>query len=735
MLEFSWNGWLRAMGSSNKRKPRVARLPHIEGLETRALLTAPVAVDDSGYTVNEDTTLNGTTVLANDTDVDNDIVSAAQDTAPAHALSFTFNPDGSFTYTPEANFHGTDTFTYHAVDGTPSDSNIATVTITVNSVADLAAGDDSFTTPQDVALSDTVTGNDDTTSGGVLAYALDTQATHGVAAVNSDGTFTYTPNAGYNGLDSFTYTVTDVSATENLTRTVSIKVGNNVPVANDGTGSVDKNHVLNGNLTATDADQDLLVYSAGATGAAHGQLTINPNGSYTYTPNAGYVGQDTFSFKVNDGTANSADASIVIDVINHVPSATAASPTVAEDGQLVDLLTGTDQDNDSLTFAKATDPTHGTVTVDANGSYTYTPAANYNGPDSFTFTVSDGIDTSIAATVSITVTSVNDAPVANVGTGSTTKGVALQGTLTASDIDSDPLTFLPGVVTPAHGTVQINTDGTYTYTPTAGFDGQDMFSFKVNDTHTDSQDVLVTITVLNQAPTVINGTGTTAEDTVLTSSISNLGTDLDSDALTYTALTQPAHGVLTLSPDGNFTYTPAANYNGPDSFTFQANDGALNSNTGTFNITVTAVEDPLTLTLTNVPATVARNKALVVLDQTASVSDADTVVNYAGATVTANITAGGDKHDALDLANGALTVKGKRVLFDGTEIATVTGGKKGKALVVQFNDVATQEAVTAVLRQIGMKTVKKAVAGARTIGVQVNAGGEQATGSLTANVV
>ena len=135
MFISSWHQWLRTVRNvttgSKRRLAKLPRVARVEGLEDRALLTAPVAVNDSGYVVNEDATLNGTTVLANDTDVDTDIASAALDVGPTHAANFTFNADGTFTYTPVANFHGTDTFTYHAIDSTPESSNIATVTITV----------------------------------------------------------------------------------------------------------------------------------------------------------------------------------------------------------------------------------------------------------------------------------------------------------------------------------------------------------------------------------------------------------------------------------------------------------------------------------------------------------------------------------------------------------------------------------------------------------------------------
>src|SRR5262249_61732636 len=123
-----------------------------------------------------------------------------------------------------ATLNGADTFTYLVTDAAAGESSVQTVSITVNAVQDLTAADDTFTTNEDVALSGNVGANDSTTSGGTLSFAEDTGPAHGSLALNTDGTFTYTPDANFNGSDTFTYLVTDSAAGEKIGRPSSMTV-------------------------------------------------------------------------------------------------------------------------------------------------------------------------------------------------------------------------------------------------------------------------------------------------------------------------------------------------------------------------------------------------------------------------------------------------------------------------------------------------------------------------------
>src|SRR5205807_1052786 len=270
------------------------------------------------------------------------------------------------------------------------------------------------------------------------------------------------------------------------------------------------------------------------------------------------------------------------------PVANAQSVTTAEDTAAPIVLTGSDVDGDALTFTIATQPAHGTLTGTAP-NLTYTPAANYNGPDSFTFKANDGTVNSSVATVTITVTPVNDPPVANAQSVTTNQDTAKAISLTASDVDGDPLTYAV-VTAPTHGTLS-GTAPNLTYTPAAGYFGPDSFTFKANDGTVDSAAATVSLTVVhvNHAPVAAAQTVTTAEDTA--KAVVLTATDVDGDTLTYSVVAGPTHGALSGTAP-NITYTPAANYNGADSFTFKANDGTLDSNVATVTITVTPVNDP-----------------------------------------------------------------------------------------------------------------------------------------------
>src|SRR5207247_750135 len=228
-----------------------------------------------------------------------------------------------------------------------------------------------------------------------------------------------------------------------------------------------------------------------------------------------------------------------------------------------------------------TGPAHGALSLNADGSFTYTPAANYNGPDSFTYKANDASLDSNVATVAITVNTVNDAPVAVNDSYSTNENTeettAAPGALdNDTDVESAALTAIL-VSGPAHGTLTLNANGSFTYTPAANYNGSDSFTYQANDAVASSNVATVAITVngVNDAPVAVNDSYSTNEDTTLTvtagSGVLGNDTDVDGDALTAILVSGPSHGTLTLHANGGFSYTPAANYNGPDSFRYTAN--------------------------------------------------------------------------------------------------------------------------------------------------------------------
>ena len=263
-----------------------------------------------------------------------------------------------------------------------------------------------------------------------------------------------------------------------------------------------------------------------------------------------------------------------------------------------------DPEGDPLSAVAGSGPSHGSLTLTANGSFTYTPAADYAGSDSFTYRASDGTLTSNVATVTITVTGANDAPTAADDAYSTAEGNALTvndpGVLgDDSDPDDDPLSA--GLVSgPSHGTLTLNADGSFVYTPAADYDGTDSFTYRASDGTLESNPANVTITVTNtnKAPTAAADAYSTPEDTTLTVNAPGvLGNDSDPDhnPLSAVLVSGPSHGTLTLNANGSFTYRPEDNFNGSDSFTYRASDGSQASDSARVTLTVTARNDAPTV--------------------------------------------------------------------------------------------------------------------------------------------
>ena len=577
-------------------------------ITVNAVNDAPVAGNDS-YSTNEDTTLTVAApgVLGNDTDIDGDALTAAVVTGPSHG-TLLLNANGSFTYTPAANYNGGDSFTYRANDGT-ANSNVATVTITLAAVNDApVANNDSFTTAEDttaIVVAPGLLSNDTDVEGDPLTAILVSGPTHGTVTLNPNGSLTYTPATNYNGLDSFTYKANDGTADSNIaTVTITVTPVNDPPIAVNDSYSTNEDTTLTvaapGVLANdVDVDGDALTVSV-VSSPSHGTLTLNTNGSVSYSPAANYNGPDSFTYKARDGVADSnvATVSITVVAVNDPPVAAGDNYSTNEDTTLTVAAPGvlandTDVDGDALTAIVVSGPSHGTLTLSANGSISYTPAANYNGLDSFTYKANDGLADSNIATVSITIIAVNDAPVATNDSYSTNEDtpltVAAPGLL-ANDTDVDSAVLTASKVTnPTHGTVTVNSNGSFTYTPAANYNGPDSFTYRVSDgSLTSDATVSITVISVNDAPVANGQSQSLNEDT--TKAITLTASDVDGDPLTFTIVTPPAHGTLTGTMP-NLTYTPAANYNGADSFTFKVNDGSVDSNIATVSLTIIAVND------------------------------------------------------------------------------------------------------------------------------------------------
>jgi VCBS repeat-containing protein len=434
--------------------------------------------------------------------------------------------------------------------------------------------------------------------------------------LNSQLTFTaaYTGNyfigAGEHGDNATgTYRVSVSAGTE----------GNHVPVANNDSYTTSFNTALTRTaatgVLANDTDQDGNTLTAILlTNPSHGSLTLNTNGSFTYTPTTGYSGTDSFTYFDSDGSTTSNNATVSLTVggpTNHAPVANADSYSTSFNTALTRtaatgvLANDTDQDGNPLTAILLTNPSHGSLTFNTNGSFTYTPTTGYSGTDSFTYFDSDGSTTSNNTTVSLTIGGqTNHAPVANADSYSTSFNTPLTisgpGVL-ANDTDQDGNNVSVASIgtVPAHGTLQAFTDGSFTYTPTSTYSGPDSFTYFVTDgTLTSVSAATVSITVgpggsgtTNHAPVANSDSYSTSFNTALTiSGPGVLANDTDQDGNNVSVASigvVPTHGTLQAFTDGSFTYTPTSTYSGPDSFTYFVTDGTLTSvSAATVSITV-----------------------------------------------------------------------------------------------------------------------------------------------------
>ncbi|MFZ5482894.1 MAG: retention module-containing protein, partial [Pseudomonadota bacterium] len=473
---------------------------------------------------------------------------------------------------------------------------------------------------------------------GVVGESL--AGTWGDLVLNADGTYVYTPSPNAQslgvdevGVDVFTYTVTDpAGATTSTTLSFTVVGSNDAPVAgtvpgepgepvvtdpnlDPNTGNyrheIPEDTSVSGAVRSTDPDGDPLTHALN-TPPSNGTVVVNPDGSYTYTPNPNYNGNDSFTVIVDDGNGGTdiATVDIIITPVQDPSIITAGFGSVTEDtvfttsGQLT--ITDVDGPQDQA-FTPQTGVTgdHGSFSIDANGNWSYVlnnsdpqvQALNQGQTLTEVFAVT-GVD-GTPSTVTVVINGVNEntPPNAQNDSASTNEGtpVTINVLGNDSDPDGDPLT-ITGFNQPANGTVNL-VNGQFVYTPNPGYVGSDTFTYTITDGQggVDTATVTISMVGVQEPPVALNDTGSTNEDTPVVLTI--LGNDSDPDGTldvtTVSIVTGPAHGSVVVNADGTVTYTPDANYNGPDSFEYTVRDNEGNvSNVATVNLTVDNTQEP-----------------------------------------------------------------------------------------------------------------------------------------------
>ncbi|MDH5752863.1 MAG: Ig-like domain-containing protein, partial [Deltaproteobacteria bacterium] len=556
--------------------------------------SAPATVTLTIQAVNDAPVASGQNVAADEENTVSLTLSASDSDGTISTYTVVAQPNNgtlsctgaSCTYTGNTNFVGTDTFSFKATDNGGADSNVATVTVNVSQINDApVAHDQTLGTNDGNPVSFTLYGSDvdgDT----IVSYTVDTSSTTGSVSCTG-ASCTYTP--GGSGADSFTFTVSDGTATS-APATVSINVASvgTGPTASNQNVSTGEDTPGSFTLSATDPDSGSLTYTVLAN-PSNGSVSCDPaTGDCTYTPAANYNGADAFTWKANDGSqdSNVGTVSLTVSAANDAPVAHPASYTINQNGSVSFALTGSDIDGDTLTAFNTSYSGSGTLNC-TGANCTYTPGGS--GPDSFTFTVSDGTATSASATVNLTVVTANLAPSANSQTVAANEEAGTAITLTASDSDGSIATYT--VVTQPYSGVLDCSGASCTYTGNTNFVGSDRFTFKATDNSgADSNLATVTVNVsnVNDDPVAIGANYSLNEDNTITFTLT--GYDVDGDTLT--AFTPNYVGAGSLDCTGaDCTYTMGGDNNGVESFTFTVSDGSATSAPATVNMTVVAVND------------------------------------------------------------------------------------------------------------------------------------------------
>lgn len=535
----------------------------------------PQAMNDSA-TLNEDTS---TTIFLMGLDIEGDTLEFIPDISPVNGVVNIDQNTGKADYTPNANYHGSDSFTF-TIMANGLLSNVATVNLTINPVNDLPqVSDFSVTTDEDTSVAITLTGTD--VDADPLQYQIITQPANGTVANNNNGAFDYVPNPNFSGTDSLAYIAND--GTGNSTSaivTITVNPINDIPTPMAVSVTTDEDTQVSGTLVAQDPEGDMITFALLNMPSKGNVTLVDPNtGQFTYTPNANENGTDTFTFTASDASGTSMPATVTIDIqaVDDPPTAQPVSVSGLEDTSISGVLNGADIDSATLTYVKKSDPTNGVLmSFNVNtGAFVYQGNPNFHGTDSFQYeVVADGKKSQ--ATVSITVTPVNDAPVGSMRMENGTEDNPVTGSIPMIDPDGDALTYALDM-SASNGIVTIDTNAeTFTYTPNQDFFGTDTFSIKATDgtlSSTSMAEITINVAPVNDRPVAADLNVMGVKNMTLNGTM--MATDVEGDALTFVIEQMPQNGQVTLvdAAAGTFRYSPNANYSGQDTFTFVVDDG------------------------------------------------------------------------------------------------------------------------------------------------------------------
>ncbi len=619
---------------------------------------APVANPDS-FTTDEDTSIT-VDFTNNDSDIDGDKLTVTEingtpltggeQTVVVDNGKIVIAHDGGMTFVPSDNYHGDVTVPYTITDGDKSASSTATIHVTSINDAPVA-NPDSFTTDEDTSITVDLIKNDSdvdgdkltvkeingtSLNGGEQTIVVD----HGKIVIAHDGGMIFIPSGNYHGDVTVPYTITDGEKTATSTVTIHVTPVNDAPVANPDSVTTDEDTSIMVDLTENDSDVDgdkLTVKEINGTPLTggeqtvvvdNGKIVIAHDGGMTFIPSDNYHGDVTVPYTITDGDkSTTSTVTIYVTPINDAPVANPDSFTTDEDTSItVDLIKNdSDVDGDKLTVKEINGTSlnggeqtivvdHGKIVIADGGGMTFIPSDNYHGDVTVPYTITDG-DKTATSTVTIHVTPVNDAPIANPDSVTTDEDTSITVDLTKndSDIDGDKLTVkeingtsLTGgeqTVVVDNGKIVIADDGSTAFVPSDNYHGDVTVPYTISDgDKTATSTVTIHVTPVNDAPVANPDSFTTGEDTLITVDLIKNDHDVDGDTLTIKEINgtpvTPGHeqtivvdnGKIVIDHDGSATFVPSDNYHGDVTVPYTITDGDKTA-TSTVTIHVTPVND------------------------------------------------------------------------------------------------------------------------------------------------
>ncbi|EEZ85779.1 conserved hypothetical protein [Vibrio harveyi 1DA3] len=546
---------------------------------------APEVEQDLAYIMDEDGTITFTQeqLLEYASDVDGDDLVASNVQVGANA-SVQDNGDGTFTVVPDADFNGELDLTFDISDGQETVSS--SIDLTVRPINDAPVPEDkTFEVEEDGTLiftdADLLAGATDIEGDDLTVEGVSYDGGDGILTDNGNGTYTFAPNENFNGDVNFSFDVSDGTDTVSAKIDVSVTPVDDAPVSGNLAYSVDEDGSIRLSQEqllsqASDVEGDALTAS-NLSVDGNATVTQNDDSSFTITPDADFNGDIDISFDISDGTNTvQVTADLTVNPINDLPVPQDQQFSVEEDGTLqftdADLLAGaTDIEGDDLSVTGINyEGTDGVLTDNGDGTYSFAPNENFNGDVNFSFDVSDGTDT-VSANVDVSVTPVNDPPVA----GSTSYTVHEDNSITISDaqllanssdlegdVSIDSVSY-----SGSDGVLQINGDGTYTFSPNENFNGEVTLDVVVADEEgaTDVTTAGITVLEVNDPPVAGPTSYTIDEDSVLTFSESQVllnASDVEGDVELVGISYDGPDGIFTVNDDGTCSFAPNENFNG-----------------------------------------------------------------------------------------------------------------------------------------------------------------------------